>query len=216
MRKPKRYHYIYKTTCKVTGNFYVGMHSTDELEDGYLGSGIKLWHSIRKHGKENHEREILEFLTDRDSLRLREKEIVNEQFLENPKCMNLTTGGHGGFDLSYNECVKNGAKGLAAQKWLKENDPEWVERRRKNASIGNKKRIQNGFVPKGNTEYKWSEETRNRITKTRGENKHQQGDKNSQHGTCWITNGTENKKIKRTDELPSGWSYGRKIKTESN
>ena len=121
MRKPKRYHYIYKTTCKVTGNFYVGMHSTDELEDGYLGSGIKLWHSIRKHGKENHEREILEFLTDRDSLRLREKEIVNEQFLENPKCMNLTTGGHGGFDLSYNECVKNGAKGLAAQKWLKEN-----------------------------------------------------------------------------------------------
>ena len=30
------------------------MHSTDDLEDGYLGSGTFLWHSIRKHlGEKN-------------------------------------------------------------------------------------------------------------------------------------------------------------------
>lgn len=192
------------------------MHSTDNLEDDYIGSGIKLWYSIRKHGKKNHKKEILEFLPSRSSLKARESEIVNEQFLEDPLCMNLARGGFGGFDLSYEECVKNGAKGLAAQKWLKENDPEWVERRSKNASKGNIKRIQNGFIPSRNTGHRWTEEIRNRILKTRKENKHQQGVNNSQYGTCWITNGNENKKIKKTEDLPNGWSYGRKIKPGSN
>jgi hypothetical protein len=38
---------------------------------------------------------------------------------------------------------------------------------------------------------------------------HQKGENNSQYGTCWITNGTENKKIKKTDILPENWWYGR-------
>jgi hypothetical protein len=39
----------------------------------------------------------------------------------------------------------------------------------------------------------------------------QLGSGNSQFGSCWITNETENKKIKKTDPLPEGWRYGRKI-----
>ena len=37
-------------------------------------------------------------------------------------------------------------------------------------------------------------------------------EENSQFGTCWITNGTENKKIHKGDNIPEGWSLGRKIK----
>lgn len=37
----------------------------------------------------------------------------------------------------------------------------------------------------------------------------QAGVRNSQHGTCWITNGKISKKIKRTATLPIGWRYGR-------
>jgi hypothetical protein len=38
------------------------------------------------------------------------------------------------------------------------------------------------------------------------------GDKNSQFGTCWITNGKENKKINKGDSIPDNWKLGRKIK----
>lgn len=35
-----------------------------------------------------------------------------------------------------------------------------------------------------------------------------QGEKNSQYNTKWITNGIINKKIKNNEELPEGWRYG--------
>lgn len=38
---------------------------------------------------------------------------------------------------------------------------------------------------------------------------HQQGSKNSQYGTMWITNGYTNTKIKKIDLIPDGWYKGR-------
>jgi hypothetical protein len=72
------------------------MHSTSNLEDGYLGSGKRLWYSIRKHGKENHFIEILEWFSSRSALRDREKELVNSDLLKDHHCMNLKEGGEGG------------------------------------------------------------------------------------------------------------------------
>ena len=80
-RRQKKYHYIYKTTCLLNNKFYFGMHSTDNLNDGYLGSGKRLWYSLNYHGKENHIKEIIEFCENREILKKREKEIVNEQLL---------------------------------------------------------------------------------------------------------------------------------------
>ena len=45
---------------------------------------------------------------------------------------------------------------------------------------------------------------------THQNNNHQQGIKNSQYGTCWITNEKENKKIFKGDNIPKGWHFGRK------
>lgn len=41
---------------------------------------------------------------------------------------------------------------------------------------------------------------------------HQCGQKNSQYGTMWITNGVQNKKIKKCNTLPEGWYRGRIVK----
>jgi hypothetical protein len=72
------------------------MHSTDNLDDGYLGSGKILGYSIGKHGRENHKKEILKFCKSRDELKLLEATIVNEELLADPLCINLKYGGEGG------------------------------------------------------------------------------------------------------------------------
>lgn len=91
----RKFHVIYKTTCLITQRFYIGMHSTDNLDDGYLGSGKILWHSIRKYGKDKHRRENLEFLSNRKLLADRERAILTEEFRCDPLCMNLKGGGIG-------------------------------------------------------------------------------------------------------------------------
>lgn len=97
LSKDRKFHFIYKTTCSITGRFYIGMHSTDKINDRYLGSGKQLKWSIAKHGKDAHKRKILEHCESREALVLREKAIVNEVLLLDPDCMNLCTGGEGGF-----------------------------------------------------------------------------------------------------------------------
>lgn len=55
---------------------------------------------------------------------------------------------------------------------------------------------------------KHSIETKNKIGIKNSKN--QKGEKNSQFGTSWVTNGVENKKIKNVDQIPDGWVKGRK------
>ena len=94
-RKPHNYHYLYKTTNLLNNKFYVGMHSTSNLEDGYLGSGTFLRRSIRKYGKDNFKFEILQFFETREILIEQEKDLVNNDFIKNQLCMNLRPGGTG-------------------------------------------------------------------------------------------------------------------------
>jgi hypothetical protein len=89
----RKHHIIYKTTCITSGNYYIGIHSTDDLNDGYQGSGVHLQRSLKRYGKENHITEVLEHLDDRASLIKREAELVNEDRLKDARCMNLMLGG---------------------------------------------------------------------------------------------------------------------------
>lgn len=94
--KTRKHHVIYKTTrLDGSGAYYIGMHSTDVLDDRYLGSGIILNRSIKKYGRDIHKKEILEHLPSREALSAREAEIVSEAILSDPRCMNITLGGGG-------------------------------------------------------------------------------------------------------------------------
>ncbi len=74
------------------------MHSTDDLDDGYLGSGKYLGYSLRKYGPDQHVREVLEHLPDRSSLKARERELITEAVITDSSSMNLALGGDGGWE----------------------------------------------------------------------------------------------------------------------
>ena len=44
---------IYKTTCTVNNKIYIGQHKTDNIDDGYIGSGKLITSAIKKYGKKN-------------------------------------------------------------------------------------------------------------------------------------------------------------------
>jgi hypothetical protein len=62
------YYILYETTNLVNGKKYRGIHKTENLEDGYLGSGYALLESVNKYGKENFTREVLRFCESYDEL----------------------------------------------------------------------------------------------------------------------------------------------------
>lgn len=94
--KSKKYHFIYKTTNNITQQYYVGRHSTDNLEDGYLGSGKKFKDSLLKYGKENFTIQRLDFFKTKEELINREEEMVNESLIKDKKSLNIKKGGNGG------------------------------------------------------------------------------------------------------------------------
>jgi DNA repair exonuclease SbcCD ATPase subunit len=89
----KQYHFLYKTTSKFNGKFYIGVHSTHNLDDNYLGSGYRLMLDLKKYGKSQYERDILEFFDTKELAYEREKEIVNEKLMKNWYCLNVAQGG---------------------------------------------------------------------------------------------------------------------------
>ena len=213
MGSTTKYHFIYKTICTKTGRYYIGMHSTSKIEDSYLGSGKKLWHSINYHGKENHIREILEFLPDRKSLAAREKEIVNDSLLSDPMCMNLVPGGYGwhGFISKEHQLKCSSAGG-------KTTNPEKSRKASETLTQTHKRRIEDGTHRNWKHNYDWSGKSHKEDTKLKigaANSIKQLGERNSQFGKKWVVHPELGpSKIKESDlaeYLGKGYVVGRKI-----
>jgi len=89
------YHTFYKTTNLIDGKFYYGVHSTDDINDNYLGSGTRLRWAIKKHGKENFKKEILAVFDTKEEAFFVEKKLVTRELIEDNNCYNVTNGGKG-------------------------------------------------------------------------------------------------------------------------
>lgn len=193
----KKYHFIYKTTSLIDGRYYIGMHSTNNLKDGYLGSGTQLMRAIRKYGKENFVMEILEYLPTKELLSQREKEIVTMQEVTDKKCMNLKIGGIGGFPPTAKRRFLERMKEVDFKKMFSQKASERMVEQYKNG-----KRVSN---PPNWTGRKHKPETLEKMKDVKKD--WGKGETNSQFGTFWITDGKTNKKTK--SEIPEGWYRGR-------
>jgi hypothetical protein len=89
----RKYNYVYIVTNHINDKVYIGVHKTDNLDDGYMGSGLALQRAYKKYGIENFEKEILAFCdTYKDALDL-EGKLVNKDFVLREDTYNLHIGG---------------------------------------------------------------------------------------------------------------------------
>lgn len=91
------YYYLYQITNLVNNKIYVGVHKTDNLNDGYMGSGKKLLNAIRKYGIENFKKDILEYFDNEELMYDKEISIVNKDFLLREDVYNMKLGGPANF-----------------------------------------------------------------------------------------------------------------------
>jgi hypothetical protein len=123
------HHILYKTTCLRSGKYYVGMHSTNDLDDNYLGSGKMLQRSIDKHGRDQHVRTVLATANTREDLISLEKLFVTEALVKDEMSLNLALGGQGGrVKLEYSAEDRARLAAMQTERWA---DPEF---RKKTAS----------------------------------------------------------------------------------
>lgn len=172
-----------------------------------MGSGDQIKSAIKKYGIENFKKEILYTFNSEREMFEKEAEIVTEQFTKNPNTYNMKIGGLGGFTK---QASINGAK-----KWhdtLKNHSQLKNEIYSKISKTMKQKIVSGEFTPVAAfTGKKHTKETKKKIGKANSIK--QIGSNNSQYGTVWITNGIENKKIKKENlhQIPSDWKLGRTL-----
>lgn len=167
------YYIVYQTTNKINGKFYIGMHKTNNINDGYLGSGVLLEKAIKKYGKENFIRDILFECKCEKEMILFEEALLTEEYIKSNfgKIYNLASGGKGGGfiwellseekkkELSENQRIlminnnpmkREDLKEKASERWSRNNPSQRPEQKKRISEIHTGKII--------------SEETRKRMS----------------------------------------------------
>lgn len=196
---------VYKITNNITKSIYIGKHQSENLEDGYFGSGKILRRSINKHGKENFTKEILFIFNSEQEMNEKEKELVTEEFCKRKDTYNLCEGGRGGFSYLNRTGLNISENQRRSRTLLNQITPptrgiKLSEARKNHLSKHMKENNPLGFKNKNHSEESKLKMSNSKKDKCNGKN-------NSQYGSFWITNGKENKKSK--DAIPEGWYRGR-------
>lgn len=202
-----KHYLIYKITNNINGKIYIGKHKTQDLNDGYMGSGIAIKNAIKKYGVENFTKEILFDVYGEDLMNFLEEAIVDEAFIARDDTYNLDLGGRG--------CGTFGNKSKLGQK-----DSLETKQKKSKALLGrhlseaNKQALSKSQKlhswNKGRTGV-YSNETKRKMSDAakRRQPLSEEGRRkisNFRRGLHWFNNGEVNKQAK---ECPDGFVPGR-------
>lgn len=90
------YHTVYRIINTVNGKTYIGAHTTQNLNDGYMGSGIAIKRAIKKYGRSAFTKDILCVFFNEDSMYEYERELITL----GPESYNMVIGGNGGWSYA--------------------------------------------------------------------------------------------------------------------
>jgi len=140
---------IYKTTNLINGRFYVGKSAYNK--ENYYGSGKILNLAIKKYGKENFKKEIIEECKNKEELNEKEIYWIDKLDAFYPKGYNIARGGTGG-DVYTN--MPDDMRKKAGQRISKSN-------------IGNKHTEETKLkISKKNSGRKFTEEHKDKLSKS--------------------------------------------------
>lgn len=98
----KIYHTVYKITNHITKKYYIGAHTTSNLDDGYMGSGVYLKRAQLKYGIENFSKEVLHICDSEEEMFQQEKNLVEV----GERTYNVMEGGCGGWSYARSKITK--------------------------------------------------------------------------------------------------------------
>jgi len=206
------HYFIYKITNLLNNKIYIGVHSTSDINDGYMGSGTAIVRAIKKYRVGNFKKEILETFDSYEAALAREKEIVTQDFILREDVYNLRCGGVGGFQHVNAMEVEDRPNIKALRRKIESGEikvggtAHWTSdsfiRAKAGANKGQQIRAERVMLP----------EARKKRKETFEKIQHQVGERNSQFGRIWISNvlTKEVKRITMHDAMPNGWVKGKK------
>jgi hypothetical protein len=122
---------IYKTTNNINGKIYIGYHTKKDSK--YLGSGKHFRNAIKKYGKNNFTRIIIDYADNIEDLRIKEIFWIDFYDARNPEIgYNISKGGDG-FNPGENHMYGNmsgenhpnyGKTGEASSMWGRKHSEE--------------------------------------------------------------------------------------------
>ena len=178
------------------GHYYIGQHSSEYVEDGYVGSGKFPKRYFKKYGKilgETYLKENLDYADTQEELDKLERKYVD---LQDPLCRNIVPGG------ITNRCTNKGKKLTSSWKQHIQSSvrERWKDPEYRAKQVGKKR----------------TEETRKKISealKGRTLSKDQiEKIKERNRGTVWINKGNVELRVsldKLKQYCESGWNRGR-------
>lgn len=208
-----RHNIVYRITNVINNKIYIGVHKTDNLDDGYMGSGKVIKNAIKKHGIQNFNKEVLFDYPAYYMALEKEKELVDDTFLKREDVYNLRRGGDGGFDFINKNLLQNTTRNTQKRKErlpkmkksfrnLYNNSEGFRKILSENGKKGSEKVLEK--YPEGTFKgRKHTPETRKKISDSkRGKQT------TSTLGKHWFTNGTKNISAY---ECPKGYHKGRTL-----
>lgn len=193
--------YLYRVKNKITGEFYIGSrYSYKDIESDlwivYFTSSRYVKNLINKYGKESFIPIIIKIFNDKE-LCFREEQDLIYKSIEDPLCLNKHYFKDGKKVFLHFECneetklkISNSNTGKTRSNISEDERKRWTLPGRNSCLLS---------------------ESKIKRKKTFSEIKHQSGNKNSQYGSIWITNGINNQKHKKDMPIPIGWYRGRKM-----